>query len=247
MSGRAVLWRKRHKGRKVITRAVYSMILGGAVAFFGNQQGPLPVKNCPIGFISEGVTLPPPKDISVSELSRHKDWVSIAHDLGELFLGKRSLSSELEESFLTRIERRFGYFSTFIWAPHTSDGHDRKSMEIISGSLPIIFDLEFKDGKLSRTEVFDLCFNNADVRPQLAFGHFLSTANEIAGGHPKEDRRESQDNSKGNENFVLPVVDKVSETVSVSVGHDSERGEIIFRLIVGGLLLVLLYAGLKRW
>jgi hypothetical protein len=118
--------------------------------------------------------------------------------------------------------------------------------ETVSRSLPVVLNANID-------EWFFVSFDNlnrnlvyADIGPQLPFRSSLRALNEVARGNPKEDGRKGQNDGEGNENFVLPVVDKLSETIPISVGSRAEGGNRIFRTVVAGLFLVLLYAGLKR-
>jgi hypothetical protein len=118
--------------------------------------------------------------------------------------------------------------------------------ETVSRSLPKVFNANID-------EWFFVSFDNlnrnlvyADIGPQLPFCSSLRALNEVARGNPEKDCRKGQNDSEGNENFILPVVDKLAEAIPIGVSPRSESGNIIFRMVVGGLFLVLLYAGLKR-
>jgi hypothetical protein len=114
----------------------------------------------------------------------------------------------------------------------------------ISGGLTKVL---YFDAYLGSTEnIRDFCRTEENIRPQLFPGILVSTAYKVASSNPKEDRRESQNDGEYDKDFVFSVMDKVTEAVPVGFGHNIEGGTIIFRGILGGLFLVLLYAGLKR-
>jgi hypothetical protein len=42
-------------------------------------------------------------------------------------------------------------------------------------------------------------------------------------------------------------MDDRKDAVPVTISSEKERGDIFLRVVVGGLILFFLYAGLKRW
>jgi hypothetical protein len=223
------------------------VISGGSVAFFGNREGPSVSENYRISLVSKRVAPPFSKDISVPKFSRYEEWRGIIHDSSKFLLGKKRVLPDLKESFFVGVDHHFGPLRlSFPSPPRASNRDSRNSIEIVCRRLAIIFDLECKGKDLTGRAIFNLCLGNSDICTQLTPSSFFRTLYEIASSHPKEDGREGQYDSEDSKNFILPVVDVVTKTVSDSDSSRVETGNILFGLTVGGLLIVLLYAGLKR-
>jgi hypothetical protein len=120
-------------------------------------------------------------------------------------------------------------------------------MEHVGGSLPKVLDYDGDYRLVSRNDFFDIDTCNSDVCPQLIPSRPLRAFDEVSRSNPQKDGRESQDHSKNYKDFIFSIADEITEAVPIGLGHNFEGGNIIFQGIVGGLFLVLLYAGLKRW
>ena len=160
-------------------------------------------------------------------------------------------SQSRDDGFSTRTH--YGMYCRFFALLHTETGgvglqHADNSPcgRSISRCLAEIFDLYLSTDSIAPIYKFDISIHDRDISSQLPSCCFFCATNEVAGSHPKENGRKSQYDSKGNESFIFPVVDKISEAIPIKVSPSNERGQVIFRLVFGGLFWVLLYAGLKR-
>lgn len=114
---------------------------------------------------------------------------------------------------------------------HANGGPCNRS---VSGSLAEIFDLYLRLDSVCPIYKLDISVHDGDISPQLTSCCFFRAANEVAGGHPKKNGRKSQYDSKGNESFIFPVVDKISKAIPIKISPSNERGQVIFRLVFGG-------------
>jgi hypothetical protein len=191
----------------------------------------------------------PIEGIDVLDSSPYEDALGSVGYGGEIVMARAIQSREDGFSAWTH----YGTHCRFLALIHTETGSlglqhpdDSSCGRFIGRSLTEIFDPNLRSDSVAPVYKFDISVHDRDVSSQLPSCRFFCAANEVAGGHPKEDGRKSHYNGKRDESFIFPVVDEISEAIPVKLSPSNERREVLFRFILGGLFWVLLYAGLKR-
>ena len=113
-------------------------------------------------------------------------------------------------------------------------------------SLPYVTEFDENSRLFANREAFDSRSFHVEVGAQLALGGLLCSVNEIASSHPEKDSCDCEDNREGRKNLIVAAMDETTQTRAIGIEPDSERGAVFLKLGIGGLLLLLLYAGLKR-
>lgn len=94
--------------------------------------------------------------------------------------------------------------------------------------------------------LFDVFGNYNDIRSQLSPGSGFSTSHQLAGRQPQVQSGQSKDDRKGCDNFILKLMDEISNpnkpVVAISDGRVANGGAVLIILVGLGLSRIIGYA-----
>lgn len=85
------------------------------------------------------------------------------------------------------------------------------------------------------------------ISSQLPLGIFVGASYEPVGGSPEQPGGDPQDNRKERDNRFSVFVDELPQAGGKALRHYDEIGSTLLKAIAGLVVIVLAYAGLKRW
>jgi hypothetical protein len=259
MSGRAVLWRKRHKGWKVRALAAWAASIGMIVALcvmpdrgvsFPAEEKretkiccPFLIEHVEIPHSSVEVKYPIPPDDSPHLSYRH---FSLPDHRMKTMLFRADIAdaaADLEWQGIVKTVR-----NSWRYNPHIGDNTNvlRGGISVIDNNWP-----EFE------SEIAFLLNNeaalNGDIGPKLAFSGILSKQfldfarpPKLVGGEPKADGGYSQNNSESSNHALVVVLKEGINALENERRSHVEGGAIFFIIVIGGLLTVLWLYQTKR-
>lgn len=263
MSGRAVLWRKRHRGRKVIARAVL-VALVGVVIFFGTvPYGGIALATNKNNEAKMGVVRSS-EDVFVSDRTPGMKTLRSPSDFTEFAYGEVPSHYSGMEALLPGPDCRLAgkrsdhiIYDRIIESFRDSrvgDANKRDNSDFVSRSEAIIS----KDrSKFELRPVFSalaivLPGFYRDIGPQL---HRRGIAKmlelpftgppELIGSEPKTDCRDAEyDSEPGNYGLVVVVsLDPFKPSLAQKKSSSEEGGAVILIIVVVGLFTVLALSG----
>jgi hypothetical protein len=75
---------------------------------------------------------------------------------------------------------------------------------------------------------------------------FLRFVDKVFSSKPQEDSGDGKDDSEDRNYFFPAVMNEATKTIPIYAESNRERGNIFLKGVIGGIILFLLYAELKR-
>jgi hypothetical protein len=86
-----------------------------------------------------------------------------------------------------------------------------------------------------------------DIGPQLMLSSGFGPLNQFFGGAPQQPRRYSEDDRKERDDRFGVLVNELPQTPEADFAHYQELGGTLLKGLAGFVVIMLAYAGLKRW
>jgi hypothetical protein len=131
------------------------------------------------------------------------------------------------------------------WGPRWPNGHFDPTSHAVGWRLTKTFNDDI--GKNRRTLVANTYLTGLyeNISTQLPFGSFFGAAHQVARGNPQKDSGEGKNGRECRNDCFGVVVGEVPQTIAIDTEHARDRGNTLLKIRGCGMLLMLLYAGLK--
>lgn len=186
--------------------------------------------------------------VSIVNLPPKKETLVSRSNVGDLLRGDGFRKSQFDLS--TGTDHGFTRFNSDVVERDAILGqqlHLCPCSGVISGCLPVV--LEFrKNPKLCVVFAeFECASLNENIGPQLSLGGSIGAFDQFFGRSPEQPSRYTEYNSKEGDDSFTVLVKPLTSTSSSDFVENQETADVFVKGTAACMILMLMYAGLKRW